>query len=268
MLAAAVTPAAAPPDAAELIRKTVARNEDILESLRAFQYHRYREIRWLDSAGKVRRVDSTLHDVHISHGAPYSKLIAEDGVRLDPARLQREDRKMARELTRRAHNTSSEQRGFQQEMHDRRLVMRQLPDAFHWSLRGETVHSGRPVWILRARPRAGWRPPTSEAKILSKVAGEVWIDRQDLRMVRIDAHIEDTFSFAWFLLRIQPGFTFRFEQSLGEDRQWLPRQAFVKGDARIAGVKTVRLEIDTQYSGYRRQQIESPVVASVKGAVQ
>lgn len=246
LLAAAVLPAAGPqPDAAAIIRQTVARNDDILEALRGFQYHRYREIRWLDSAGKVRRTDSTLHDVHISHGAPYSQLLAEDGDRLAPAALRREEHKMARELSRRASRSSSELRDFDQEMRER-----------------------RPVWILRARPRSGWRPPTSEARILTKVAGDIWIDQQQFRMVKIDAHIEDTFSFAWFLLRIQPGFAFRFEQSLWEGREWLPRQATVKGAARIAGIKTVRLEIDTQYSGYRRHQSASPVVASASNAAQ
>ncbi|MBK7930165.1 MAG: hypothetical protein IPJ98_22650 [Bryobacterales bacterium] len=267
MLAAAVLPAAGPQhDAAEIIRQTVARNDDILEALRGFQYHRYREIRWLDSTGKVRRTDSTLHEVHISHGAPYSQLLAEDGVRLDPAALRREEQKRSRELSRRASRSSSELREFDQEMNERRLVMRQLPEAFHWTLHGEALHSGRSVWILRARPRSGWRPPTSEARILTKVAGDIWIDQQQLRMVKIDAHIEDTFSFAWFLLRIQPGFSFRFEQSFWEGREWLPRHATVKGAARIAGIKTVRLEIDTQYSSYRRHQSPSPVVASASNA--
>jgi len=269
LLAASALPAAGPvPDAAGIIRETVARNEDILEALRAFHYHRYREIRWLDSTGHVRRTGSTLHDVHIAHGAPYSKLLAEDGVRLDSPALRREEQKMARELSRRAARSSSEQREFQQEMHERRLLMRQLPEAFLWTFHGEASHAGRPVWILHARPRPGWRPTTTEARLLTKVAGEIWIDQQLLRMVRIDAHIEDTFSFAWFLLRIQPGFTFHFEQFLHENREWLPRLATVKGAARIAGIKTVRMEIDTQYSNYRRLSGQPPLVAEAKGAAQ
>lgn len=100
------------------------------------------------------------------------------------------------------------------------------------------------------------------------MAGDIWIDQQQFRMVKIDAHIEDTFSFAWFLLRIQPGFTFRFEQSLWEGLEWLPSRATIQGAARIAAIKTVRLEIDTQYSGYRRHQSASPVVASASNAAQ
>jgi len=70
------------------------------------------------------------------------------------------------------------------------------------------------------------------------------------------------------LLRIQPGFLYRIQQIRWEDGTWLPREAFVKSEARIAGIKTVRLEIDTQYSGYRQNQNESRIVASVKGAGQ
>jgi len=222
----------------------------------------------LDNDGRVKSVDSTLHVVVISHGAPYSRLLAEDGRRLDSGQSHREEERMVRELTRSARDGSGEQRAFQEELRDRRVAMRQLSDAFHWTLHGTSMHCGQPVWVLRARPRAGWRPPTKEARMLSKVAGEVWIDQRELRMVKIDAHVEATLSFAWFLLRIQPGFLFRFEQIRWEDGTWLPRRAFVKGEARIAAIKTVRLEIDTQYSGYRRNQNESRIVASVKGAGQ
>ena len=96
-VAKALSCAAEPlPDATEMVRQTVTRDDDLLEALRSFRYHRSREVHWLDNRDRVKSVDSTLHDVVNSDGAPYSRLLAQDGRRLDHDRSHLEEEKRRR----------------------------------------------------------------------------------------------------------------------------------------------------------------------------
>jgi len=221
------------PGPREILRQTVERNQDILEPLSRFRYQRYREVRWLDSQGAVKSADSTLHLVDIRQGMPHSRLVEKNGVVQAKERMDTPDRAE-----------------FQKELAERRRAMREIPDAFEWKLAGSEMVEGRGVWVVDASPRAGYQSKSPEAKIFKHTSGRIWIDKEELRMVRIDAHVNDAISFAWFLLRIQPGFRFHFEQTRESYSTWLPRGAVVKGSAKILGIKTVRLEVDTRYRGF------------------
>jgi hypothetical protein len=44
------------------------------------------------------------------------------------------------------------------------------------------------------------------------------------------------------------------------DEVWLPKRIEVKASARVALVKTFRIEAETSYSNYRKFQVDSKVV--------
>jgi hypothetical protein len=208
--------------------------------------------------------ESSVHEVTILYGEPYRKLIKKNGRPLDEKAAAKEQRKMDDEIAKRGREQEKRRREAEKERAEERKAFAELVDAINWKLEGEETVSGRPVWVLSGTPVSGYKPKTQEAKVLTKMRGKVWIDKADNRMVKADAVVNDTISFGWFLFRIQPGFRFTFDLARVNDQVWLPRHGWVKGSAKIGGLKTYRFEMDLQYSDYRRFQSESRVLAGTE----
>lgn len=260
MLVAAVWMAQAEtPDAKELIRKAFSRNEDIFDAMRNYTYLREMEMRRLDGAGRVTDRDRKLHEVSILYGSPYFRLIEKDGKKLEGREAEKERQKLDREAAKRARRAGSAEE--EKEREERRKALAEVAEAFEWKLVGEDTVSGRKVWAVDGRPRLAYQPKSREARIFQKMSGRMWISQGDYRMAKVEAKVDDTISWGLFLVRIQPGFRFSFEQARVNDEVWLPAKAHLKGAAKIGGVKTVRLELDTAYRGYRRFQSDSRVIA-------
>ena len=260
-LSLAGQPPQAAPEARDIVRKAFSRQDDFFEQARNYTYIRTQEVRRLDRAGKVASTESTVHEVTILYGEPYRKLIKKDGRVLNEREAAKEQRKMDDEIAKRSRDQEKRRRENEKELEKERKALAELVDAIDWKIEGQEPIAGRQAWVLSGTPRAGYKPRSQEAKVLTKMRGKVWIDREESRMVKADAVVNDTISFGWFLLRIQPGFRFTFEMTRVNDQAWLPSHGWLKGDAKVGGLKTYRMEMDMRYSDYRRFQSESRVLA-------
>lgn len=245
-------------DPKELIRAAFARGEDIFDSIRNYTYLRDRRVRQLDSAGAVKDTEWTVHEVLVLSGEPYFRLVEKDGRQLGEKEAAKEREKMDREAAKRSRRKVS---GDEKDRAERRRALREITDAFTWKLAGADTISGVPVWAIDARPDPAFRPRSREARIFQKMSGRIWVSQKNPHMAKIDAHVDDTISFGLFLLRIQPGFRFTFEQAWVNGEAWLPAKAHVKGKAKIAGLKTMSFELDTMYRDYKKFQTDSRIVA-------
>lgn len=253
-----------PPDAKAIIRNAFARQEDFFAQARNYTYLRTQETRKLDSAGRVKETESEVHEVSILYGEPYRKLIKKNGRALDAKEAAKEQRKMDEEIAKRSRDQEKRRREMEKELAEERKALAELVDAIDWRIEGEESIGGRAAWVLSGVPKPGYKPKSREAKVLTKMRGKVWIDREDSRMVKADAVVNDTISFGWFLLRIQPGFHFTFEMTRVNDQVWLPRHGWLKGAAKVGLLKTFRMELDMHYSDYRRFQSDSRILAGTE----
>ena len=71
---------------------------------------------------------------------------------------------------------------------------------------------------------------------------------------------QSTISFAGFLVRLAPGTVVNLEQVRINDEVWLPKSTEVRIAAKVALVKTVRLELFTTYNDYKKFQADSRIV--------
>jgi hypothetical protein len=62
------------------------------------------------------------------------------------------------------------------------------------------------------------------------------------------------------LLRVAPGSSMHFEQTLVNGEIWLPSSMLVRFQARLALLKVLRGEYDIRYSDYRKFQSDSKIV--------
>jgi hypothetical protein len=136
-----------------------------------------------------------------------------------------------------------------------------VADAFHFQIaRVETTVAGD-TWVIDATPRAEFQPKSRQARMFKSMKARMWIEQKGFWLVKAEAHVTDTVSFGWFLFRLQPGAIFEIDQTM-VDGVLLPRRIHVKGQARIAGLKVLRIEIETVYSEYKRFQVDSRVVST------
>ena len=260
--AAAVSAPAAPDESArQLVLTSAVRDADEQALQRNYTYRELVEERQLDEAGASRKVEIKEFDVTSLYGHPYRRLIARDGRPLNPKEEQAEARKLDREMARRAGESDHARRKRQaeeaKELKEEQEFRREIADAFLFTrVAAETV-AGQLCHVIQAEPKPGYRPRTRQANILTRVRGRLWISQTGLRWVKVEAETTGTYSLGWFLLRVAKGTRFRiqFERVGGE--VWMPSQVWMRGDARVAGLKRYRMEIRVDWREFKKFQTDS-----------
>ena len=128
-------------------------------------------------------------------------------------------------------NTLANHPEFQEHRHQREQkdadrvnrLMRLLPDAFLYRDQGtSSCPTGKGTCHhLTFSPNPAFEPPDVEANIFRGLAGEVWIDQAQERLVRLDAHVIANVDFGWGILgKLDKGGTIQLEQSDIGNHDW------------------------------------------------
>src|SRR5262249_26846242 len=127
----------------------------------------------------------------------------------------------------------------QRERAKQRERVKYIPEAFDFTLAGETTLGSRGVYEIEATPRAGYKG--KYANLLKNLRGKMWIDKTDFHWVRAEAEALDTVSFGLFLARIAKGARVSFELTRVNDEVWLPKHLSVEASGRLALLKKLTL---------------------------
>jgi hypothetical protein len=79
-------------------------------------------------------------------------------------------------------------------------MTRLLPDAFLYHFEGMAQGPSGPAFRLSLKPNPNFNPPDRQAEVYAGMAGELWIDQQRERMVKLDVHLIDDVNFGWGIL--------------------------------------------------------------------
>lgn len=251
-------------DPREIVRRAVESNARDTQLTNDYYYLQREETRELDRFGKARVRKDETWDVIPLEGSPYKRLVSRDGRPLSPAEQEFEDQK-ARAAAMERHNETPEQRTHRMEewrhRQDRqRQPLRELPDAFNFTLLPEESLDGRPVYVIQAIPKPGYKPKSTYTAFFPKVKVHAWIDKADLEAKRIEIEATDTISFGGFLLRLEKGSRIVIEQTRMDDQVWLPRHVSVLAEARLMLLKNINREMEYDFSDYKKFQVDSHVV--------
>lgn len=100
-------------------------------------------------------------------------------------------------------------------------MIRLLPDAFLYKYEGMVDGPNGPCYRLSFQPNPNFDPPDREAQVYHGMAGELWIDKQQERMVKLDAHLIADVDFGWGILgRLYKGGSILVEQADVGDHHW------------------------------------------------
>ena len=255
-------------DVREVIRRAVAAEERNWKVARNYSFSERVNLRYLDSQGRVKSQEVRIHDVVLLDGSPYRRLVARDDRPLAPGEEKKEEEKLARSIAERREE-SAPQRAQRLAEYDRRPewqreAWRELPEAFDFRLDAEEVWDGHSLYVIEATPRRGYQPRSRTAKVLARLQGKLWVDRQDYHLVKAEVEVVDTISVGLFLVRLTKGSRAAFEQTRVNDEVWLPRQVRAFVSARLGLLKVLRIEEEISYSKCREFQTDSPIISQMK----
>lgn len=257
-------PPAGAPDAAAIIRASLERNKLNDARLKDYTYTENEELRTLDKSGAVVKTERKTSEVLNLYGRPYKRRIAKDGHALAGREKERADQDFEREVQRRAKETPEERRKQEQEREKSRAESRrfllEIPKAYTFRIAGQETLDGIPVWVIDATPRPDFRSDVKRADLLKKMRGRLWIDKESLQWVRVDADLIDSISFGVFLARLDRGARLTFLQKRVNDEVWLPSRMTAHVEARLL-VKHYSLATETSWSNYRKFRVDSRIVA-------
>ncbi len=166
---------------------------------------------------------------------PVFRVFTRQGKPLDTAAQKKE----ADRINSLAHSSSDQARMKQDYEAEEKRVQRliaAMPDAFTYTYDGTVEGNVR----LLFRPNPAYTPQTYEARIYHALAGEVWVQPQLKRLVKIDGHIESEIDFGYGLLgKIEKGGAFQIVRQQVAENRWKTSLIEVHVSGRLVFFKTI-----------------------------
>jgi hypothetical protein len=257
---------AAEPDALDIVRRSLAAETENAKLSTNYTFLQRTEEREFGSNGEIKSRRSRTHDVTMLSGSStLRRLIERDDKPLPPDELAREQELLQKSLEDRRHETEAQRSQRMAETEKRpgrsREMLKEVPDAFVFRLRGEETIGSRPAYVIDAMPRLGYRGKNAQARLfLPNMKATFWIDKGDFNWVRMEAEVIDNISYGWFLFRLAKGAHLKVERIRVNDEVWLPSHVNVVGSARLALVRKFNMEQEVTYRNYRKFQSDSEMI--------
>jgi hypothetical protein len=244
-----------PPDARQIMEASIAATQRDWKARLHYTYMERDEDRRRDLAGHVKSEDVEVSKTILVNGVPFEQLVERNG---QPPSAE-QDRKQKGELDKLKRETP-EQRAerLRKQEEENTSIVQEVPKAFDFQVVGEEAVNGRPAYILQATPHPGYHAQGKYGNMFSKVAGKLWVDKQDLGWIKVDGQVIKPFSMGLFLVRLLRGSHITMQQTRVDDGIWMPERIEVRAAAKIFFVKSVVIDRVLTYSEYRLPQAGVP----------
>jgi len=234
-------------DARQIVGQSLVAAELSWQARNANIYIERDEDRRLDSTGQVQSQNVDVTRMTLVNGIRFEQLMEHNG-QIPSAEDQK---KSDQDLEKLKHETPGEQAERLRKDLENRSFLHVLLEAFDFRLVGEEIVDSRPTYVLEATPHPGYHPSGKYGKLLARVQGKLWVDKQDFGWVKVDGEVTQSFSMGLFVARVQRGSHILLDQlSLG-DAVWVPKRLEVRASARILFLKSLELDRILTYSDYR-----------------
>lgn len=248
----------------QLIHK-VADNDLANDKLeRNYTYLQREEEHRLDGKGRVTSSEIKTSEIMEIYGEQVERLISKDDKPLSDKDTRKEEEKIQKLIEKRKNESADDRRKREErEEKDReegRKFVTEVADAYTFSLAGIESLDGRATYVIDAEPRPGYQPHMKEAKILTRVRGRMWIDKDESQLTKFDIQCIDTISYGLFLARIHKGTRIIYQQTRVNDEVWLPQHVALKLDARVALLKEFNIDDDITYRDYKKFRSDTRIV--------
>lgn len=253
----------AAPDARAIMQRAVAKDIVSWQSAKDYTFLQRTQEDALDGNGGVKSSKSETSEIMVLYGEPFERVVAKDDKPLPESEQKKQNEKFEKETRKREKETPGERQRrlekYEKEREEERAFLREILDAYDFTLTGSEVLNGRETWVIDGTPRTGFEGKRRESKMLPKIKPRFWIDQQDYSWTKLRAEVTDTLSFGWVVARLHKGSVFEMQQARVNDEVWLPQRFDVKLDARVALLKGVNESVHVTYKDYRRFRTETKI---------
>src|SRR5262249_15415557 len=250
-------------DPKEIVRRSVEADHRAAELARSYTCTQREVEKKLGKHGEVKSTEIRTYDVNFYYGEEYSRLVQKDDQALTEKDRKKEDEKLEKFLSK-LRNQSDEERAKRaakekKQREEGRAFLRDMVNAYDFTLLGEEKVGGEDAWVIQATPRKDFHPTQPHADILSKIHGKLWIEKREYNWVKVEAETIDTISFGLFLFRIHKGTRVELENLHLNDEVWLPRRVYLNGGARLALLKNEAVEQEDIFTNYKKFSTSSRI---------
>jgi len=247
-------PQAAPPlpEGNAYVRSLVDVQRQQERVLDDYAYDLVEERQELDGHGRPRKRQIRAYQVFHVAGRPLRRLIAENNRRLEPERQQREDRRVREkaEAIRAGRVLVEERPG---------LRLSQILERYDFTTRGRERLGERATLVFEfaARPGTAGHDGGRRQRLLSRLAGRLWVDEAERRVVRVELRNTEGVKLALGGLGASlAALEMTIEFHKVDDAVWLP----LRLETYAAGRKLFfpfRLRTLLEYSNFRRFTVDT-----------
>jgi hypothetical protein len=231
-----------------IIQKSVAANDRDWDADPEFDYNE------TDRDGNGTKT----YQVTTQYGTPYERLVAINGKELSGSQKQQEQRKFDKAMAQRRAESPREKAAriakFKAERRRDHAMLAQLTKAFDFTPQGEQQLGKFRVYVLKATPRPGYRPPDRDSRVLTGMEGTLWIDKNTYQWVKVEAHVMHPVSIAGFVAKVEPGTRFELEKAPVEGDIWLSKHFTMTASAKVMYLVSHHSQEDDTYFNYHRRQ--------------
>jgi len=236
------------PEVRQIVESSIAATLRSWQGRVKYTYLERDEDRRLDSEGRLKSQEVDVSRMILVNGVPFEQLVERNG-KVPSAEEERKQQEKLDKLKRETPEQRDER--IRKQAEENTSLVREVPKAFEFQLVGEEVVKGRSAYVLQATPRPDYHVQGKYGKMLARVAGKLWVDKQDLGWIKVDGEVIQPFSMGLFLVRLLRGSQIKMEQTRVDDRIWMPERVEVRAAAKILLVKSLVVERVLTYSEYR-----------------
>ena len=201
-----------------------------------------------------------LYQITKLDGTPYQRLIAENGKPLSQAQeaeaMKKQQQAEAQHQAESASERSSRIANYRKDLARDHNMYEQLTEAFDFKLVGQGKLRKFDVYVLKATPKPGYRPPNMECQALPGMQGQLWVDQKTFQWVKVTAQVIRPVSIEGFLAQVEPGTRFELQKAPVDNGIWLPSRFTMKSHSKVFFLVNHYSSADQTFFDY----------ASVKGA--
>ena len=136
--------------------------------------------------GNLSSKEIQTYEFMVLGGRPYGKLVERDDKALPAKEARKEQEKLEKESAKRQRESASDKAKEDKDRAEERRYLREVPEAFDLTIQGTEQIGGRPVWIIGAQPKSGYKPKIKRAEILTHLRGKIWVDQADYQWVKAE----------------------------------------------------------------------------------
>jgi hypothetical protein len=244
------------PDVHRIVESSIAATQRHWQARLHYTYIERDEDRRRDPDGRVMSEHVDVSRTILVNGVPFEQFVERDGRRPPSAGEERKQKEELDKLKRETPAARAERLRKQEE--ETASIVREVPMAFDFQLVGEETVNGRPAYVLQATPHPGYHAQGKYGSMFPKVAGKLWVDKQDLGWIKVEGQVIHPFSMGLFLVRLLRGSQINMQQTRVNDGIWMPERVEVQAVAKIFFVKSLLIDRVMAFSDYKLPQNGAP----------